>query len=77
MQRALFDSERDRRASTEQMAELAEQLGRLNDTQTELRSALRALAQSGSGQQGLSEDLRQEFRLLSRTIAAAVEHKRD
>ncbi|MEZ5457391.1 MAG: flagellar motor protein MotA [Lysobacteraceae bacterium] len=77
MQRALFDSDRDRRASTEQMAELAEQLGRLNDTQTELRSALRALAQSGSGQQGLSEDLRQEFRLLSRTIAAAVEHKRD
>lgn len=73
MQRALTDSERERRLGTEQLGELNAQLARLADSQTELKSALRTLAQ-GSG--GLSDDLRAEFRLLSRTIAAAADSKR-
>lgn len=72
MQRAIVDSERERRGAAEQMAELSTHLARLAETQVELRSALKALGQGNT----LSEDLRSEFRLLGRTIAAAGEARR-
>lgn len=72
MQRAIVDSERERRGAAEQMAELSTHLARLADTQVELRGALKALGQGNT----LSEDLRSEFRLLGRTIAAASEARR-
>lgn len=72
MQRAIVDSERERRGAAEQMAELSTHLARLAETQIELRSALKALGQGNT----LSEDLRSEFRLLGRTIAAAGEARR-
>lgn len=90
MQRALVDSERERRGSVQQMAELNDHLARLSehlaresrglaelaDTQAEVRNALKALAQQGGGGMRVSDELRAEFRLLSRTLAAAVEGRR-
>lgn len=90
MQRAIVDSERERRASAEQLVELNAQLGKLGEllgresrglselaqSQQELRGVLKAMAQAQGGGQQLSEELRSEFRLLTRTIAAAMEHKR-
>lgn len=73
MQRAFVDAERERRGSGEQLGELATQLARLSETQAELRTALRQFAQA---ENGMSDDLRAEFRLLSRTIAAALDGKR-
>jgi hypothetical protein len=73
MQRAFVDAERERRGSGEQLGELATQLARLSETQAELRTALRQFAQA---ENGMSDDLRAEFRLLSRTIAAALDAKR-
>ncbi|MHB8678637.1 MAG: flagellar motor protein MotA [Rudaea sp.] len=90
MQRALTESERERRASGEQFSELNTQLGRLADllsretrefrslaeTQEELKNALKTIAAAPNGGERLSDDLRGELRLLSRTIAAAVDGKR-
>ncbi len=90
MQRAIVDSERERRASADQLGELNNQLGKLNDmlaresrgfselaqSQQELRAALKSIAQSQGGGAQLSDELRSEFRLLTRTIAAAMDHKR-
>ncbi len=87
MQRALVDSERERRGGAQQMAELNAHLARLSEhlardsrglselaeTQIEVRNALRALAQQDAGGTRLTDELRAEFRLLSRTLAAAVE----
>jgi len=89
MQRALTESERERRASSEQLGDLNTQLGRLADllsresreirgmaeTQEELKNVLKTLASANGGSR-LSDDLRGELRLLSRTIAAAVDGKR-
>lgn len=89
MQRAIADSERERRAGAEQLAALNQQLGRLGDllsrdsraqaelleTQQELRQTLRQLARGPSGST-ISDELRQEFRLLTRTLAAALEPRR-
>lgn len=89
MQRALVESERERRGNAQQMAELNAHLGRLSEhighesrslneliqTQGELRNTLKALAQNDGGAR-LSDELRAEFRLLSRTLAAAVEARR-
>ena len=68
MQRAIVESERERRGAAEQMGELAAQLGRLAESQAELRQAIKAMAAGSS----LNEELRAEFRLLGRTIAAAT-----
>lgn len=90
MQRALTESERERRNSSEQLGELNTQLSRLADvlgresreirgmaeTQEELKNVLKTLAASPNVSARLSDDLRGEFRLLSRTIAAAVDGKR-
>lgn len=90
MQRAITDGERDRRANAQQMAELNAHLGKLTEllsresrgvnemaqSQHELRLALKALMQNQGGGQQLNEDLRSEFRLLSRTIAAVMDGKR-
>ncbi len=90
MQRALTESERERRSSTEQLSELNTQLTRLTDvlgresrelrgmseTQEELKNVLKTLATSPNGGARLSDELRGELRLLSRTIAAAVDGKR-
>lgn len=75
MQRAIVDSARERRSSDEQMLELNGQLARLVETQSELRATLKQLAQANSNN-SMSEDLRAEFRLLSRTISAALDGKR-
>jgi hypothetical protein len=72
MQRAIVESERERRGAGDQVGELAAQLGRLTETQIELRNALKSLGQGNS----LTEDLRAEFRLLGRTIAAAGDSRR-
>lgn len=90
MQRAIVDNERERRSGNEQLSELATQLGRLNDllgrdtrerqaaieVQDELKIVLRQLASQPQGESRLSDDLRAELRLLSRTIAAAVDPQR-
>jgi hypothetical protein len=73
MQRAFVEAERERHGASEQLGELSAQLSRLADTQSELRGALRNLAR---GDHGFSEELRNEFRLMSRTIAAALDAKR-
>ena len=89
MQRALTESERERRQSSAQFGELNTQLARLADllgresreirgmaeTQEELKNVLKTLASAPNGSR-LSDDLRGELRLLSRTIAAAVDNKR-
>ncbi len=89
MQRAIVDNERERRSSSEQLTELNVQLSKLSEllardsrgstelasSQTELRNAIKALAQS-QGNHQLNDELRAEFRLLTRTIAAAMEGKR-
>lgn len=86
MQRAIVENERERRGGNEQFAEIAAQLGRLNEllsrdarerqaateTQDDLRKLLRQLAAQAPAESRLSDDLRAELRLLSRTIAAAV-----
>ncbi len=90
MQRAIVENERERRTSNEQLGELNTQLARLtdllsrearerhvqNETQDELKTLLRALAHSDAPIAQLSEDLRNELRLLSRTISAAMDGKR-
>ncbi|MBB5207964.1 flagellar motor protein MotA [Chiayiivirga flava] len=90
MQRAIVDSERERRGNAEQLSELNTQLARLSEhlgkesrgasdlaqAQSELKTVLRTLAQQNEGGSRLSDELRAEFRLLSRTIAAAVDGKR-
>lgn len=62
MQRAIVDSERERRGGTEQMAELNRQLARLTEH----------LGGSGASNT-MNDELRQELRLMSRTIAAAMD----
>lgn len=91
MQRAIVDSERDRQGGHQKLGELGDQLARLTDlltrearerksadeTQQELKTVLRALAnQKPSGAQ-FSDELRSELRLLSRTIAAALDGRRE
>jgi len=90
MQRALTESERERRNSGAQLGELNTQLGRLADllsresreirsmaeTQEELKNVLKTLASTPNSGARLSDELRGELRLLSRTIAAAVDSKR-
>jgi hypothetical protein len=66
MQRAIVDSERERRGGQEQMAELNRQLLKLNEQ----------LTQQHGGGNTMSDELRQELRLMSRTIAAALDGKR-
>ncbi|MCB1553170.1 MAG: flagellar motor protein MotA [Xanthomonadales bacterium] len=73
MQRALVESERERRGAHEQLAELGVQLAKLGETQAELKSVLRQL---GSQESGMSDDLRNEFRLLTRTLSAALDGRR-
>jgi len=89
MQRAIVDNERERRSANEQLGELNTQLARLTEflgrdarerhaameTQEELRTTLKTLAGHNAGS-ALSDELRNEFRLLSRTIAAALDNPR-
>ena len=86
MQRAIVENERERRGSNEQFAEISSQLGRLNDllardarerqgaaqVQEELKTVLRQIASHAPAESRLSDELRAELRLLSRTIAVAV-----
>ena len=91
MQRAIVENERERRGSHEQFAEVSNQLTRLNDllsrdarerqaaaqVQDELKTVLRQIASQAPAESRLSDDLRSELRLLSRTIAAAVGERRE
>lgn len=86
MQRSVADSERERRATVDQLSELGHQLNRLSElisresrglsglseSQDELRAAVRQLAQQPAQGAQLSDELRTEIRLMSRTIAAAL-----
>jgi hypothetical protein len=90
MQRAIMESERERRGSNEQLGELGSQLGRLADllgrdarerqsaaeVQDELKTVLRQLASQAQPAAQFSDELRSELRLLSRTIAAALDGQR-
>lgn len=90
MQRAIVDNERERRGANERLAELSTQLARLaeflsrdarerhaaTEVQEDLRAALKSIAAQQSGGSALSDELRSEFRLLSRTIAAALDSQR-
>jgi len=90
MQRAIGENERERRGGNEQLGELSAQLARLTDmlgrdardrhaaaeTQEELKTVLRGMSHNDAPVARLSEDLRAELRLLSRTIAAAMDNKR-
>jgi hypothetical protein len=90
MQRAVVDSERDRRQTGDQLGELNTQLNRLADLlgresrdlaamaedQNELRGLIRQMAQHPAQANALSEDIRAELRLLSRTIAAALNERK-
>lgn len=86
MQRSIGESERERRATVDQLSELSHQLNRLSEmisresrglssvteTQEDLRTLVRQLATRPSESAQFSEDLRSELRLMSRTIAAAL-----
>ncbi|MFN3985660.1 MAG: flagellar motor protein MotA [Rhodocyclaceae bacterium] len=86
MQRTVAESERERRATVDQLSELGHQLNRLSElisresrglasvseTQEDLRALVRHIAQRPSEAAQFSEDLRNELRLMSRTIAAAM-----
>jgi hypothetical protein len=90
MQRAIVVSERERRNGAQQMTDLNENLGKLtellardsratvelSDSQAELRATLKQLAQNSGGGNNISDELRAELRLMSRTIAAALDGKR-
>ncbi|MEO6689001.1 MAG: MotA/TolQ/ExbB proton channel family protein [Dokdonella sp.] len=90
MQRAIVESERERRGGNEQLGELGNQLGRLADllgrdarerqaaadVQGELKTVLRQLASQTQPAAQFSDELRNELRLLSRTIAAAMDGQR-
>jgi biopolymer transport protein ExbB/TolQ len=87
MQRVIIDSERARRDGNREFGELAARFDKLNElldldvrerlataaAQDELRAVLRQLANQTRREPDLSEDLRAELRLLSRTIAAALD----
>ena len=90
MQRSIGDSERERRATVDQLSELSHQLNRLSEmisresrglssvseSQDDLRALLRQIAQRPNENAQFSEDLRSELRLMSRTIAAALSGQR-
>ena len=87
MQRAMVESERERHGTGQQLGELGVQLGRLADllgrdarerqatseVQDELKTVLRQLANQNPPTAQFSDELRSELRLLSRTIAAAMD----
>ena len=90
MQRNMAEGEHDRHLAAQRLGELSTQMGRIAELlgrdardrqnaaegQDELRSVLRQLANQPSGEGRLTDELRSELRLLSRTIAAAVEGTR-
>lgn len=87
MQRAIADNERARRDGNRHFVELNAQFDRLNElldrdvrerqaaatVQDELKTVLRLLANQSRRDPGLPEELRAELRLMSRTIAAALD----
>lgn len=86
MQRAVSESERERRATVDQLSELSHQLNRLSElisresrglssvteTQDDLRTLVREIVQRPDESAQFTEELRSELRLMSRTIAAAL-----
>lgn len=89
MQRSISDSERERHATVDQLKELGHQLNRLsesisresrglsslNETQEDLRTLVRQLGQRPSDAPQFNDELRNELRLMSRTIAAALSNR--
>lgn len=90
MQRAILDSERARRDGNRQFGELAARFDKLielldrdvrerqstAETQDELKVLIRDLASQSRRDTDMPDDLRAELRLLSRTIAAALDERR-
>ncbi|MCB1939726.1 MAG: flagellar motor protein MotA, partial [Rhodocyclaceae bacterium] len=89
MQRSAVESERERRVASEQLGELNTQLTRLSDlisresrdlsalasSQDDLGGLIRHLAHQPNPNAQFSEELRAELRLMSRTIAAALDQR--
>src|SRR5690554_563359 len=87
MQRTVAESERERSATVDQLSELGHQFNRLADlisresrglatlseSQQDLRSLIRQQAQRPTEGSQMNEELRSELRLMSRTIAAALD----
>ena len=90
LQRALVENDRERRGANEQLSELNTQLARLADllgrdarerqqateTNEELRNVLKTLAAQPAAGAALQDELRSELRLLSRTLAHALDGNR-
>jgi len=90
LQRALVENDRERRGASEQLSELNTQIARLADllgrdarerqqaaeTNEDLRSVLKTLAAQPAAGAALQDDLRSELRLLSRTLAHALDGSR-
>ena len=81
MQRVLGEATRERQAGSEQLARLTQQISRLGElmaqqlaTQDELARRLPHLARPAATD-GLQDELRNELRLLSRTLAAALNRR--
>ena len=91
MQRSAVESARERRVASEQLGELNTQLTRLSDlisresrdlsalasSQDDLGGLIRHLAHQPNPNAQFSEELRAELRLMSRTIAAALDKRQD
>jgi hypothetical protein len=89
MQRSITDIEQSRRDGNQQLGLLAVQFERLNEmldldsrerqsaltVQDELKSVLRQLANQGKQEISLPDALRDELRLLTRTVATALESR--
>ncbi len=87
LQRSVADNEHERQAGNHQLAALVQQIERLSDlmsrdardrqasiaAQDELRGVLQRIAAQAHPESRLTDELRSEFRLLTRTIAAALE----
>lgn len=89
LQRSFSDNERERQMANHQIGALAQQIERLNELMMrdnrdrhvnaaaldELRSVLKQIAHASQPEARLTDELRTEFRLLTRTIAAAMEER--
>lgn len=91
LQRVIAEGERERKQGAQQMGELNQQLARLAEragresreieemvaTQEDLRALLRLLAAqpAGGGSAEVVEEMRRELRLMTRTLAAALDSR--
>jgi septal ring factor EnvC (AmiA/AmiB activator) len=89
LQRSFVENEHERQAGNHQLSELTRQIERLGDllsreardrqssaaVQDELRGVLKQLATQIQPESRLTDELRAEIRLMTRTMAAAIESR--